>query len=77
MEFINAPVGNNNPITKSHPQAYYKSHLLDFTSSKVNEILESECSNYILVNDESSEKLDENVKSECVDCTISLSADKN
>ncbi|GBB84478.1 hypothetical protein RclHR1_11040004 [Rhizophagus clarus] len=31
-------VGNNN-ITKSHPQAYYTSRLLDFTSRKVNEIL--------------------------------------
>ncbi|GBC07524.1 hypothetical protein RclHR1_07500009 [Rhizophagus clarus] len=72
MEFINAPIGYNNPITKSHPQAYYTSRLLDFTSRKVNEILESECSNYIIVNDESSEKLDETVKSECVDCTVSL-----
>ncbi|GBC10022.1 hypothetical protein RclHR1_09290005 [Rhizophagus clarus] len=72
MDFINAPVGNNNPITKSHPQAYYTSRLHDFTSREVNEILESECSNYILVNDESSEKLDETVKSECVDCAVSL-----
>ncbi|GBB88073.1 hypothetical protein RclHR1_01460023 [Rhizophagus clarus] len=31
MEFINAPIGNNNLITKSHPQACYTSRLLDFT----------------------------------------------
>ncbi|GBC04880.1 hypothetical protein RclHR1_05910013 [Rhizophagus clarus] len=43
MEFINAPIGNNNLITESHPQAYYTSRLLDFTSIKVNEILESKC----------------------------------
>ncbi|GET02069.1 kinase-like domain-containing protein [Rhizophagus clarus] len=43
MEFINAPIGNNNLITKSHPQAYYTSRLLDFTSKKVNETLKSEC----------------------------------
>jgi hypothetical protein len=29
--------------TESHPQAYYTSRLLDFTSKKLNEILESEC----------------------------------
>ncbi|GBC00819.1 hypothetical protein RclHR1_39830001, partial [Rhizophagus clarus] len=43
MEFINAPIGNNNLITESHPQAYYTSRLLDFTSKEVNEILESKC----------------------------------
>ncbi|UZO18405.1 uncharacterized protein OCT59_009719 [Rhizophagus irregularis] len=43
MEFINAPIGhNNNLTTKSHPQAYYTSRLLDFTSKKLNEILEIE-----------------------------------
>ncbi|PKC54078.1 hypothetical protein RhiirA1_478016 [Rhizophagus irregularis] len=43
MEFINAPIGhNNNLTTKSHPQAYYTSRLLDFTSKELNEILESE-----------------------------------
>ncbi|CAB5298465.1 unnamed protein product [Rhizophagus irregularis] len=43
MEFINAPIEqNNNLATESHPQAYYKSRLLDFTSKKLNEILESE-----------------------------------
>ncbi|CAB5304035.1 unnamed protein product [Rhizophagus irregularis] len=43
MEFINAPIGhNNNLTTKSHPQAYYISRLLDFTSKELNDILESE-----------------------------------
>uniref|UniRef100_U9URP3 Uncharacterized protein n=1 Tax=Rhizophagus irregularis (strain DAOM 181602 / DAOM 197198 / MUCL 43194) TaxID=747089 RepID=U9URP3_RHIID len=42
MEFINAPIGhNNNLATESHPQAYYTSRLLDFTSKQLNEILES------------------------------------
>jgi serine/threonine protein kinase len=40
MEFINAPIGHNNPITVFHPQAYYKSHSFDFTSEELNEILE-------------------------------------
>jgi serine/threonine protein kinase len=44
MEFINAPpIEYNKPITQSHPQAYCTSRLLPFTSSKLNEILESEC----------------------------------
>ncbi|POG69136.1 kinase-like domain-containing protein, partial [Rhizophagus irregularis DAOM 181602=DAOM 197198] len=42
MEFINAPIGHNNLATKSHPKACYTSRLLDFTSKKLNEILESE-----------------------------------
>ncbi|PKY61184.1 hypothetical protein RhiirA4_485807 [Rhizophagus irregularis] len=43
MEFINAPIGQyNNLVTKSHPKACYTSHLLSFTSKKLNEILESE-----------------------------------
>ncbi|RGB36131.1 kinase-like domain-containing protein [Rhizophagus diaphanus] len=41
MEFINAPIGHNNPTTESHPQACYTGRLLDFTSKKLNEILES------------------------------------
>jgi serine/threonine protein kinase len=40
MEFINAPIEHNNLITKPHPQAYYISHLLDFTSKELNEYLE-------------------------------------
>ncbi|CAB4404378.1 unnamed protein product [Rhizophagus irregularis] len=43
MEFINAPIGQySNLATKSHPKACFTSHLLDFTSKKLNEILESE-----------------------------------
>ncbi|PKK70988.1 hypothetical protein RhiirC2_745384, partial [Rhizophagus irregularis] len=42
MEFINAPIGQSyNLTTESHPQAYYKSRFLDFTSKQLNEILES------------------------------------
>ncbi|CAB5388194.1 unnamed protein product [Rhizophagus irregularis] len=42
MEFINAPIRhNNNLATESHPQAYYTSRLLNFTSKQLNEILES------------------------------------
>ncbi|POG68788.1 kinase-like domain-containing protein [Rhizophagus irregularis DAOM 181602=DAOM 197198] len=41
MEFINAPIGHNNLTTESHPQACYTGRLLDFTSKKLNEILES------------------------------------
>ncbi|CAB5299557.1 unnamed protein product [Rhizophagus irregularis] len=43
MEFINAPIGhNNNLATESHPQAFYASRFLNFTSKQLNEILESE-----------------------------------
>ncbi|GBC44966.2 kinase-like domain-containing protein [Rhizophagus irregularis DAOM 181602=DAOM 197198] len=42
MEFINAPIGHNNLATKSHPKACFTSRLLDFTSKKLNEILENE-----------------------------------
>ncbi|GET50768.1 kinase-like domain-containing protein [Rhizophagus irregularis DAOM 181602=DAOM 197198] len=41
MEFINAPIGHNNLVTESHPQAYCTSRLLNFTSKQLNEILES------------------------------------
>ncbi|GES99041.1 kinase-like domain-containing protein [Rhizophagus clarus] len=68
MEFINAPIGNNNFITKSHPQAYHTSRLLDFTSRKVDEILKSERLNYILV--DNSKNLNEIVDSECLGCII-------
>ncbi|CAB5362359.1 unnamed protein product [Rhizophagus irregularis] len=40
MEFINAPIEHNNLIVNSHPKACYTSHLLDFTSEELNEILE-------------------------------------
>ncbi|PKB96844.1 hypothetical protein RhiirA5_367644 [Rhizophagus irregularis] len=43
MEFINAPIGqHSNLAIEAHSQAYYTSRLLDFTSKKLNEILESE-----------------------------------
>ncbi|PKY18614.1 kinase-like protein [Rhizophagus irregularis] len=62
MEFINAPIGHNNLATKSHPNACYTSRLLDFTSKKLNEILESEDSqadlNDCVIRD--SRSLDEN-----------------
>ncbi|CAB4431909.1 unnamed protein product [Rhizophagus irregularis] len=49
MEFINAPIGHNNNLTiKSHPQAYYTSRLLDFTSKQLNKILENEDSQDII-----------------------------
>ncbi|PKY35973.1 hypothetical protein RhiirB3_421145, partial [Rhizophagus irregularis] len=50
-EFINAPIGHNNLATKSHPKACYTSRLLDFTSKKLNEILESENMDDCLVKD--------------------------
>ncbi|CAB5357080.1 unnamed protein product [Rhizophagus irregularis] len=45
MEFINAPIGQTNFATESHSQAYYTSRLLDFTSKKLNEILDSQVIN--------------------------------
>ncbi|UZO12116.1 uncharacterized protein OCT59_003666 [Rhizophagus irregularis] len=42
VEFINAPIEHNNLATETHPQACYRSRLLDFTSKELNEILESE-----------------------------------
>ncbi|GES73527.1 kinase-like domain-containing protein [Rhizophagus clarus] len=65
MDFINAPIGNNNPTTGFHPQACYTSRLLDFTSKKVNEVLE-DC----IVDDNSDENLDEIVESECLDYIV-------
>ncbi|GBC07801.1 hypothetical protein RclHR1_00770014 [Rhizophagus clarus] len=40
MEFINAPIGNNNLVAESHPQACYTSRLLDFTSKELNKWLD-------------------------------------
>ncbi|CAB4393574.1 unnamed protein product [Rhizophagus irregularis] len=40
MEFINAPIEHNNLTIELHPKACYTSHLLDFTSEELNEILE-------------------------------------
>ncbi|GBB84019.1 hypothetical protein RclHR1_10670001, partial [Rhizophagus clarus] len=70
MEFINAPIGNNDLIIGSHPQACYTSRLLDFTSKKLNEILESECLDCIIVDGKSSEN--ENCRSECLDYMIDI-----
>ncbi|PKK57247.1 hypothetical protein RhiirC2_764008 [Rhizophagus irregularis] len=51
MEFINAPIGqHSNSVTESHPEAYYTSRLLDFTSEKLNEVLESEGLSECMVN---------------------------
>ncbi|RGB23466.1 kinase-like domain-containing protein, partial [Rhizophagus diaphanus] len=50
MEFINASIGSNNLATKFHPKAYYASRLLDFTSKKLNEILENENLNDCIIN---------------------------
>ncbi|PKY63074.1 hypothetical protein RhiirA4_413160 [Rhizophagus irregularis] len=61
MEFINAPIGHNNLATKSHPKACFTSRLLDFTSKKLNEILESENSQ---ANESTSKKLNEIPESE-------------
>ncbi|CAB5366139.1 unnamed protein product [Rhizophagus irregularis] len=41
MEFMNAQIGYSNLSTESHPQACYSSRLLNFTSEKLNKILES------------------------------------
>jgi serine/threonine protein kinase len=51
MEFINAPIRHNVIATEFHPQACYTSQLLDFTSRKLNETLESECLDECIVND--------------------------
>ncbi|PKK46877.1 hypothetical protein RhiirC2_803739, partial [Rhizophagus irregularis] len=40
LEFINTPIEHNNLIVKSHPKACYTSHLFDFTSEELNEMLE-------------------------------------
>ncbi|PKC66966.1 hypothetical protein RhiirA1_459035, partial [Rhizophagus irregularis] len=69
MEFINAPIGHNNLITESHPKACYTSRLLDFTSKKLNEILESENLNDCVIKDlrtfdENISKLNEILESE-------------
>jgi serine/threonine protein kinase len=43
MEFINAPIKQyNNFAIEYHPQSCYTSRLFDFTSKKLNEILENE-----------------------------------
>ncbi|GES80042.1 kinase-like domain-containing protein [Rhizophagus clarus] len=41
IEFISAPIGNNNLAVGIHPQAFYTSRILDFTSKELIERLES------------------------------------
>ncbi|PKK65643.1 hypothetical protein RhiirC2_754756 [Rhizophagus irregularis] len=60
MEFINAPIGHNNLVTKSHPKACYTSRLLDFNSKELNEMLVSEGLNKY----ENTSKLNEILESE-------------
>ncbi|RGB27779.1 kinase-like domain-containing protein [Rhizophagus diaphanus] len=51
MEFINAPIGQYNKlVTESHPQACYRSRLLDFTSKKLNEMIASDGLSECMVN---------------------------
>jgi serine/threonine protein kinase len=50
MEFIKTPIGHCNLATESHPQACYTSRILNFTSEKLNKILESECLDDCIVN---------------------------
>ncbi|GET54002.1 kinase-like domain-containing protein [Rhizophagus irregularis DAOM 181602=DAOM 197198] len=63
MEFINAPIEHNNLSTESHPQACYTSRLLDFTSKKLNEILESEDLQEMLISDNLNDCIIKNMKS--------------
>jgi serine/threonine protein kinase len=52
MEFINASIGYSNLATESHQQACYTSRLLDFTSEKLNEILEGKDLNDCIINED-------------------------
>ncbi|PKY29544.1 hypothetical protein RhiirB3_418093 [Rhizophagus irregularis] len=61
MEFINTPIKHNNLATKSHPKACFTSRLFDFTSKKLNEILDSED---LQANENNSKKLNEILESE-------------
>ncbi|UZO10110.1 uncharacterized protein OCT59_001708 [Rhizophagus irregularis] len=79
MEFINAPIGqHNNLVTKSHPKACYTSRLLDFTSKKLNEILESEDLQAYYSSQSTSEKVNEILENEdsqaedLDDCIVNL-----
>ncbi|PKY60024.1 hypothetical protein RhiirA4_412609 [Rhizophagus irregularis] len=77
MEFINAPIGHNNFATKSHPEAYYTSRLLDFTSKNLNEILDSEDSqayhtSHSDLNENTSKKLNGILESEGSQASVML-----
>ncbi|PKY60830.1 hypothetical protein RhiirA4_484994 [Rhizophagus irregularis] len=82
MEFINAPIGCSNLATKSHSKACYTSRLLDFTSKKLNEILESESLDNYIINDlksldikadeNTSENLNEILESEDLQASVKV-----
>ncbi|PKY59084.1 kinase-like protein [Rhizophagus irregularis] len=81
-EFIHAPNLHNDLATESHPKAYYTSRMLDFTSKKLNEILESEnLDNYIIENlksldikadENTSENLNEILKSKDLQASVKV-----
>ncbi|GET64331.1 kinase-like domain-containing protein [Rhizophagus irregularis DAOM 181602=DAOM 197198] len=71
MEFINAPIGhNNNLATESHPQAYYTSRLLSFTSKQLNEILKSRDLQVYYSSRSISEKVNEILESEDLQASV-------
>ncbi|CAB5350286.1 unnamed protein product [Rhizophagus irregularis] len=82
MEFINAPIVHSDLATKSHPKAYHTSRLLDFTSKKLNEILESENLDNYIINDlklldikaveNTSENLNEILESEDLQASVEV-----
>ncbi|GES74366.1 kinase-like domain-containing protein [Rhizophagus clarus] len=51
IEFINAPIDNNNLAVEPHPQACYTSRLLDFTSKELSECLDCLINNDIKTSD--------------------------
>ncbi|POG77870.1 kinase-like domain-containing protein [Rhizophagus irregularis DAOM 181602=DAOM 197198] len=59
MEFINAPIGPNNLATESHPQVYYISRLLNFSSKELNETLKSKDLQTYYASHSTSGKVDE------------------
>ncbi|CAB4410610.1 unnamed protein product [Rhizophagus irregularis] len=79
MEFINAPIGQyNNLVTQPHPKVCYTSRLLNFTSKKLNEIIESEDLQAYYSSQSTSEKVNEILESEdsqaedLDDCIVNL-----
>jgi serine/threonine protein kinase len=67
MQFINAPIGHNNLASEFHPQAYHTSRLHNFTSKKLNEILESKDSQVYYASNFTSGKVNEMLISEDLD----------